>query len=114
MKTPLLTLALLVVSIQGAWASGAAAAGDDAAYAERMHLIGRTPEAGEHAVPVEPDRPALTDAQRRRDYVARMALIGRTVAFGEAKSAARQEQPVDNPLSFAQRMKLIGHADPTM
>lgn len=113
MKTRLMiSLALLALAAQGAaWASTSS---DDAAYAERMRLIGRTPEAGEHVVPVDADRPTLTDAQRRQDYVARMELIGRTVAFGEAKAAARQEQPVDNPLSFAERMKLIGHADPTM
>ncbi|WP_457331606.1 hypothetical protein [Rhizobacter sp. P5_C2] len=112
---PLLILALGAVTAlatQGAaFAAGPAdhAAGPDAAYVERMHLIGRTPEPGERAVPLPPDTPAQNATERRQDFIERMALIGRTPDAGEvAAAAAPGHQLLADAPSFDERMKLIG------
>jgi hypothetical protein len=112
---PLLILALSTVAAlatQGAVVAAVPpgrAAGPDAAYAERMRLIGRTPEPGERAVPLPPDTTAQGAAERRQDYVERMALIGRTPAPGEvAAAAAPGHQMLATAPSYDERMKLIG------
>ncbi|KQU73408.1 MULTISPECIES: hypothetical protein [unclassified Rhizobacter] len=111
---PLLILAVAALATQGA--AFAAATGretaPDAAWAERMRLIGRTPEPGEQAVPLPPDTLAQSAAERRQDYVERMALIGRTP--GPAEVAAATTAPGHPMLaaapSFDERMKLIGRS----
>lgn len=112
---PLLILALGAVTAlatQGAALAAVTtshATGPDADYAERMRLIGRTPEPGERAVPLPPDTMAQSAAERQQDYVERMALIGRTPAPGEvAAAAAPGHQLVATAPSFDERMKLIG------
>ncbi|SHM42127.1 hypothetical protein [Rhizobacter sp. OV335] len=112
---PLLILALSTVTTlatQGAAFAACPAdhaAGPDAAYVERMHLIGRTPEPGERAVPLPPDTSAQNATERRQDFVERMALIGRTPDAGEvAAAAAPGHQLLADAPSFDERMKLIG------
>jgi hypothetical protein len=107
---------LAVSSLAALAAQGAAMAavpsdpaGPDAAYVERMHLIGRTPEPGEQAVPLPPETSAQNAAERQQDYLERMALIGRTPeAAAGAPAAAPGHDLLATPPSFEERMKLIG------
>lgn len=108
---PLMILAVAALATQGA-AFAAVASGSttpDAAYVERMHLIGRTPEPGEQAVPLPPETSAENAAERQQDYLERMALIGRTPEAGEvAAAAAPGHELLATAPSFEERMKLIG------
>jgi len=109
---PLPILSVATLAAQGA-AFAAVTTGDavapDAAYIERMHLIGRTPEPGERAVPLPPDMLAQSAAERRQDYVERMALIGRTPGPAEVAAATAPGHPMLAAApSFDERMKLIG------
>lgn len=102
---------LAALATQGAaWAAvSSGPAGPDAAYVERMHLIGRTPEPGEQAAPLPRETPAQNAAERRQEYLERMALIGRTPEAGEvAAAAAPGHELTATPPSFEERMKLIG------
>ena len=112
---PLLILALGAITALATQGAALAAVttprttGPDADYAERMRLIGRTPEPGERAVPLPPDTLAQSTAERRQDYVERMALIGRTPGPGEVAAAtAPGHQLLAAAPSFDERMKLIG------
>lgn len=114
MKTTLYIAAALVAVQGAAWATpaaGASPAADDAAYAERMHLIGRTPEPAERAVPLTDEQAAHTADERRQAYLTRMALVGRTPGAGElAAAVARGPELVAAAPSFEERMKLIGRS----
>jgi hypothetical protein len=109
---PLLILAVAALATQGAAFAAVTTgheAAPDAAYTERMHLIGRTPEPGERAVPLPPDTLAQSAAERREDYVERMALIGRTPGPAEVAAATAPGHPMLAAApSFDERMKLIG------
>lgn len=107
----LMILTVAALATQGA-AFAAVSSGPtspDAAYVERMHLIGRTPEPGEPAVPLPPETSAQTAAERQQDYLERMALIGRTPEAAEvAAAAAPGHELMTAAPSFEERMKLIG------
>jgi len=103
---------LIAASLALAAAHGAALA-DTSSYAERMRLIGRTPQAGEQAPAqfVDSNTGKLqTAAEQRAAHAARMGLIGRTPAFGEtsAPAVAGDTFAGSAQQQFEQRMKLIG------
>lgn len=103
---------LIAASLALAAAHGAALA-DTSSYAERMRLIGLTPQAGEQAAAqfVDSDTSKLqTAAERRAAHVARMNLIGRTAAYGETSTPAVNVDTLagNAQQQFEQRMKLIG------
>ena len=111
---PLMTLAvstLAALAAQGAAFAADTTVGSDAAYVERMHLIGRTPEPGEQAVALPPEAPAQNAAERQQEYLERMALIGRTPEAAEvAAAAAPGHELLATAPSFEERMKLIGRS----
>lgn len=103
---------LIAASLALAAAHGAAMA-ETSSYAERMRLIGRTPQAGEQAPAqyVDSNTGKLqTAAEQRAAHAARMSLIGRTPAFGEtsAPAVAGDTFAGNAQQQFEQRMKLIG------
>jgi hypothetical protein len=113
---PLMILAVSTLAALAAQGAAFAAVpsgttGPDAAYVERMHLIGRTPEPGEQAVALPPEAPAQNATERQQEYLERMALIGRTPEAAEvAAAAAPGHELLATAPSFEERMKLIGRS----